>query len=504
MNSIASYITARKKRAVPLLLAIAISALIAGDQLISPVISQYLRKDSPYATVEVVQTQTETKGAKVHVPATLDLQSQRTLSLNLGGGNCKWQPPVYTVPDDIDFYKTVIAGFPSGDKRMIFVQMEALTSWPCKDEWDFEHIGMSNHPFIKANYPHHEGIWGWGEVADQVVMMIRNIRRSMVEYHDILWDIGYAKTWEDASLFLDNLYSERPPMTDFLAWRDERVMDEVYWYGWFIDYYMEGGLMRDMFTHKTTTKEHWDMLMMPTVYTRAELDYDLVVGADTVVDDAYDPNCATITEGCEPVAVISAENLRDYSRGPAETALIGNVLNRDSRIGEHVIEQETWDCIWSELIENGKGLKTVYDRPGFVESDYNFSAEMLQEMIKELDRLIAKYGASPWSSKTTANKLVSLLSEHRVLIQEELDDVLAGRRVLAEKDFLGPEERERLRKLADNEANEEDQKDYSRYFFEMDRKLLEIRRVEMRKSLYQKRKEAEEAAKKLDPVTVTT
>ena len=102
--------------------------------------------------------------------------------------------------------------------------------------------------------------------------------------------------------------------------------------------------MRDMFTHKTTTKEHWDMLMMPTVYTRAELDYDLVVGADTVVDDAYDPNCATITEGCEPVAVISAENLRDYSRGPAETALIGNVLKRDSRIGEHVIEQETWDC----------------------------------------------------------------------------------------------------------------------------------------------------------------
>lgn len=59
-----------------------------------------------------------------------------------------------------------------------------------KDEWDFEFLGNSNHPFIKANYPHHEGIWGWGTNADQVVMMIRNIRRSMVEYHDILWDIG--------------------------------------------------------------------------------------------------------------------------------------------------------------------------------------------------------------------------------------------------------------------------------------------------------------------------
>jgi len=140
----------------------------------------------------------------MHVPATLDLQSQRQLSLNLGGGNCKWQPPVYDVPEEIDFYKTVIAGYPSGDKRMIFVQvsliqvrlvdnlihsfshlldslqMEALTGWPAKDEWDFEHLGMSNHPFIKANYPHHEGIWGWGDAADQVVMMVRNIRRSMV------------------------------------------------------------------------------------------------------------------------------------------------------------------------------------------------------------------------------------------------------------------------------------------------------------------------------------
>jgi hypothetical protein len=65
------------------------------------------------------------------------------------------QPPVYEVPEDINFYKTIIAGFPSGDKRMTYVQMEALSGWPAKDEWDFEHLGMSNHPFIKANYPHH-------------------------------------------------------------------------------------------------------------------------------------------------------------------------------------------------------------------------------------------------------------------------------------------------------------------------------------------------------------
>ena len=114
---------------------------------------------------------------------------------------------------------------------MIFIQMEALTGWPAKDEWDFEYLGNSNHPFIKANYPHHEGIWGWGTNADQVVMMIRNIRRSMVEYHDVLWDIGYAKTWEVATENLHNLYGERPPKEDFFEWRDLRVMEEIEWYG---------------------------------------------------------------------------------------------------------------------------------------------------------------------------------------------------------------------------------------------------------------------------------
>ena len=69
------------------------------------------------------------KPAEPYIPASLDEGAQRRLTLDLGGGNCKWQPPVFDVPENIDFHKTIIAGFPSGDKRMIFVQMEALTGW---------------------------------------------------------------------------------------------------------------------------------------------------------------------------------------------------------------------------------------------------------------------------------------------------------------------------------------------------------------------------------------
>ncbi len=108
----------------------------------------------------------------------LDSSSQRRLSIDLGGGNCEWMPPEYDIPNNIDFFKTLIAGFPSCDKRMTFIQMEALTGWAAVDEWDL-YRGYTNHPFIKSNYPHHEGIWSWGSQVDQVVMVVRNIRRTV-------------------------------------------------------------------------------------------------------------------------------------------------------------------------------------------------------------------------------------------------------------------------------------------------------------------------------------
>ena len=63
------------------------------------------------------------------MPPSLDIDSQRLLSLDLGGGSCKWQPPIYNVPAELDLHKTLIVGFPSGDKRMTYAQMEALTGW---------------------------------------------------------------------------------------------------------------------------------------------------------------------------------------------------------------------------------------------------------------------------------------------------------------------------------------------------------------------------------------
>ena len=369
----------------------------------------------------------------------------RKLSLDLGGGKCKWTPPIYNVPDNIEFTKTIIAGFPSGDKRLTFVQMEALTGLSARDEWDFEYLGMTNQPFIKANYPHHEGIWGWQDAGDQVIMIVRNIRRSMVEYHDILWDIGYAKTFEDAFERIDNLYAERPPLNDFLDWRDERVLDEIYWYGWFIDYWMEAGLMRCMFTHKITTPEHWYMLMQPTRYTKEEMAYDLIVGNDTVVTPSYDPHCVNdVSGGCHPIQIISAERLVETTTGPEEGVKIARSLRNNTGVEDYLIAEEAWNCIWTELIVNKKGLKTFIDREGITERDYNFSEQMLEGMVIELTRLIDKYSSPTWNWRQTAQDVVELLEEHRELVQEELDDVRSGKRKLNKFDMLGSKTRERM------------------------------------------------------------
>jgi hypothetical protein len=74
------------------------------------------------------------------IRAIFGIHRNRQLSINLGNGNCKWTPPNYNVPEDVTYTKTLIAGFPSGDKRLTYVQMEALTGLSARDEWDFKFL----------------------------------------------------------------------------------------------------------------------------------------------------------------------------------------------------------------------------------------------------------------------------------------------------------------------------------------------------------------------------
>jgi hypothetical protein len=66
----------------------------------------------------------------LHVSNSLSLTNTQALSImNLGDGNCLWELHEYEVSAGIYFHKTAIAGFPLGEKQMIFFQMEALMGW---------------------------------------------------------------------------------------------------------------------------------------------------------------------------------------------------------------------------------------------------------------------------------------------------------------------------------------------------------------------------------------
>lgn len=172
------------------------------------------------------------------------------------------------------------------------------------------------------------------------------------------------------------------------------------------------------------------------------------------------PDNLAILGGCQPLAVVSAEKLRDTSIsatgkpvGQIETETIARTL---SNAGVDLIDERAWECVWTELIPRNKGMRMVTDRPGYSELDYKFSSEMLDKMIAELDYLVNKYSGNYWTSTypDTAPRLVELLSEHRFIIQAEYEDFIGngGNRALRDEDFLGPSERERRRRLRAEEA----------------------------------------------------
>ena len=65
---------------------------------------------------------------------TLTKAAQRRLSLNLGEGECEWRPAIQYddtgFPSDQSFLKTIVAGYPSGDKRLVFTQLEGKSRPP--------------------------------------------------------------------------------------------------------------------------------------------------------------------------------------------------------------------------------------------------------------------------------------------------------------------------------------------------------------------------------------
>ena len=101
---------------------------------------------------------------------------------------------------------------------MAYIQMEALSGLPSKDDWDFVYNGYSNAPFIKTNYPHPAGTWSWADEADQVALVVQFIRRSMVEYSDIMWYMSYETEYNKDRVKVEEMYGQRNGVSGEFSW----------------------------------------------------------------------------------------------------------------------------------------------------------------------------------------------------------------------------------------------------------------------------------------------
>mmetsp|Transcript_14667 Transcript_14667/g.20937 ORF Transcript_14667/g.20937 Transcript_14667/m.20937 type:complete len:441 (+) Transcript_14667:153-1475(+) len=345
---------------------------------------------------------------------------ERTLSIDLGNGNCEWTPSV-DADQEKPLFTTLVAAYPGSGKRTAFMQFEGLTGLKTGDDHNLNAAELSKkYAFMKTSYPQHEGIWSWGGKMNQVVFLIRNPRWAIPSYYHLLNEINFAKEWEEAYENMSRTYSHRSVLQKWYDWKAIRFQAEIHWWSWFVDYWMEGGLMRDIFTHELTTPEHWSKLVLgPTVYPEPQLRASQAA-LPRDLPFTYDPHCIADLPGCQTMAIASLEKIMDPVTGPDEVAKFSSVL--ENKIGVEVISPEARPCVWRELITNRKGVRNMWDRDGHgpPQEAFGFTADQMGLIIQELRRIKDKYSSPEWAANHIATELVSYVTAYIVENETEL------------------------------------------------------------------------------------
>lgn len=345
-------------------------------------------------------------------------QFRRSLSLDLGQGECEWADPT-DVPQDADVFSTLLTAFPGSGKRTAFMQLEGLTELRTGDDYNLSTPNKASmkYAFMKTNYPHHEGIWSFESKMSQSIMLVRNPRSALPSYQHLLYEIGFSTGWTESFERRFNVYTKRPPIDDWIKWRELRFDIEIKKWGWFMDYWMEGGLLRDMFTNEYTTSEHFVRLTQPVMYTQAELIAEQASLVD--VSPEFDEHCKSDMKDCKPVAVASFEKMIDPDTGCDEVDRF--VAAIEGKAGMTVIERDARECVWEELIINGKGNENTYhDRVGPSEDQYVFTLDQMGLIQAELERLRKKYSEGDWIDDSNAQSLVGYLDGYIAENEDEM------------------------------------------------------------------------------------
>lgn len=344
----------------------------------------------------------------------------RRLWMSLGNGRCKWAEPDKVNPEDATI-RSLIVGYPGSGKRTAWMEMEGLTGLATGDDYDLSGNDISV-AFMKTSFPHHEGIWSWGDNFQQTMLLVRNPRHAMVAYHELLYEIDYSTDWETSYSKKHKVYTLRPPVSDWEYFRDERFDEEMHWWAWYIDFWMEGGVYRDILTHQLADFSWWERIVMPHGVKYPDLETFIPPASPT-----RHYHCVLDIDECTPVAVLSYENLKDPTKGPLEAEKFSSKLQ--GKEGISLIEEEARLCVWRELFVNYKGYRTDDNRKkysGPTEGEYIYTLPQLEKMKSVMEYTRDKYQGSTWASNQLAQDLVGYVEGYILDIQKEIQSLQSG------------------------------------------------------------------------------
>mmetsp|Transcript_167 Transcript_167/g.177 ORF Transcript_167/g.177 Transcript_167/m.177 type:complete len:421 (-) Transcript_167:135-1397(-) len=327
------------------------------------------------------------------------------------GENCRWVEPEM-VNQTEDLFSTILVAYPGSGKRAAFLQLEGLTQLLTQDDWSLnDRPKDAKYAFIKTQYPHHEGVWAWGGKGNQTIYVLQNPRTALQTYMFLLHEINYADGWMSSRLHRFDTFKVRPSVDEWIDFKRDRFTREVNSWSWHLEYWMENGLLRDVFTHNLTNPEIMDGIMNPSIYTEAEL--STFQDALSDVNATFDRHCV---EGdmpyCLPVAIVSYEKLMQESTGPAEVGKLARVIQNQPSM--NVVDESVWKCVWKKvIIEKDTGVRIDSDREGPDMETYRFTVGEVETIIDELERLKEKYSTSQLSMTAPLyEELVSYLTEY--------------------------------------------------------------------------------------------
>jgi len=319
------------------------------------------------------------------------------LSIDLGDGDCKWTEAT-PLPLDSHPHGTLVTSYPGSGMRVTWQQIEGLTGIQVGD--DFKYSGP-RVGIIKTQWPHYQGIWSFGSTLDQVILVVRNPRWAIPSFHNILSEVDYAQDWLSVFEHIDDVFTKRAPLPNWIKWRDLKLDEELDLWAWHIDYYMEDG------------QQYWD-----------DLDYERVgespfqFRTEDMKPWPKDFHCIYDID-CMPKEVISYEKLRNYETGPNELRKIANTFRGKKAMT--VLSNEAVDCVWFETFLKADARQNDdRDETSLERTQYGLTNAQTQKIVDKLYNMKNKYSQSQFSNMTAATALVEIFDEYIVELEEEL------------------------------------------------------------------------------------